>query len=95
MIIDGVYLECVDILPQALTAAIETQLAISNPTAQPVFGTFIDRTPALTVPAELGPAGLPLGAQLVGVRGDDAALLALGEWVEARTGWEAGPPRQA
>jgi Asp-tRNA(Asn)/Glu-tRNA(Gln) amidotransferase A subunit family amidase len=93
MIIDGVYLKCVDILPQALTAAIETQLALSNLTAQPVFGTFIDRAPALT--AELGPAGLPLGAQLVGVRGDDAALLALGEWVEARTGWEAGPPRQA
>ncbi|CAN7580974.1 amidase [Paraburkholderia terricola] len=45
--------------------------------------------PAVTVPVGFGPAGLPLGAQLVGAAHGDAGLLALAEWVEARTGWEA------
>lgn len=45
--------------------------------------------PAVTVPAGFGPAGLPLGVQLVGVAHGDAALLALAEWVETRTGWES------
>ncbi|HYS66720.1 MAG TPA: amidase [Paraburkholderia sp.] len=45
--------------------------------------------PAVTVPVGFGPSGLPLGAQLVGVAQGDAELLALAEWVEARTGWEA------
>ncbi|KQR81735.1 amidase [Burkholderia sp. Leaf177] len=43
--------------------------------------------PAVTVPTSFGPAGLPLGAQLVGVAGNDAALLELAQWVEARTDW--------
>ena len=43
--------------------------------------------PAVTVPTSFGPAGLPLGAQLVGAAGNDAALLELAEWVEARTDW--------
>jgi amidase len=43
--------------------------------------------PALTVPMSFGPAGLPLGAQLVSAAGSDTSLLELGEWVEARTGW--------
>lgn len=46
--------------------------------------------PALTVPAGFGVGGLPLGAQLVGVRERDAALLTLGEWVEHHTGWSRG-----
>ena len=41
--------------------------------------------PAVTVPAGFGPAGLPLGAQLVGAAHGDAALLSLAQWVEART----------
>ena len=44
--------------------------------------------PAVTVPMRFGPSGLPLGAQLVGAAQNDAGLLALAEWVEARTGWE-------
>ncbi len=43
--------------------------------------------PAITVPVGFGRAGLPLGAQLVGAAHGDMALLALAEWVEARTGW--------
>jgi amidase len=45
--------------------------------------------PAVTVPAGFGPSGLPLGAQLVGAAHDDAGLLSLAQWVEARTGWKA------
>jgi amidase len=43
--------------------------------------------PAVTLPVGFGPAGLPLGVQLVGATQHDAALLSLAEWVESRTGW--------
>jgi amidase len=38
-------------------------------------------TPAVTVPVFTGPAGLPMGAQLVGAFGADMKTLACGEWV--------------
>ncbi len=38
-------------------------------------------TPCVTVPAGAGPRGLPLGLQLVGRVGDDAAVLAAAHWV--------------
>ncbi len=40
--------------------------------------------PCLTLPAGHGPDGLPVGIQLVGRRHDDAKLLEIGLWVEAR-----------
>ena len=40
--------------------------------------------PCLTIPAGKGPAGLPVGIQLVGRRHDDARLLAIGSWAESR-----------
>lgn len=46
--------------------------------------------PALTLPTGFGPAGLPLGLQLVGAPGTDRRLLAAAAWVEARRpapGW--------
>jgi amidase len=39
-------------------------------------------TPAVCLPAGFGPAGLPMGIQLVGRRGSDAALLRLAAGVE-------------
>jgi Asp-tRNA(Asn)/Glu-tRNA(Gln) amidotransferase A subunit family amidase len=48
--------------------------------------------PALTLPTGLGPAGLPLGLQVVGVPGDDARLLGAASWIEhalPRFGWPA------
>ncbi len=42
--------------------------------------------PCLSLPAGKGPAGLPVGVQLVGQRHDDAKLLAIGLWVERRLG---------
>jgi len=40
--------------------------------------------PVVTLPAGQGPAGLPLGVQLIGRHGGDAALLAAARWAEAR-----------
>ena len=42
--------------------------------------------PCLTLPAGTGPAGLPVGIQLVGKRHADARLLATGLWVERHLG---------
>ena len=42
--------------------------------------------PCLTLPAGKGPDRLPVGVQLVGRRHDDAKLLEIGLWVEARLG---------
>ncbi|MGH7066833.1 MAG: amidase [Acetobacteraceae bacterium] len=39
--------------------------------------------PCVTVPAGVGPTGLPLGIQLVGREGDDRAMLACAAWVAA------------
>ena len=40
--------------------------------------------PAVVIPTGLGPAGLPLGLQLVGARGTDRQLLAAAAWAERR-----------
>jgi Asp-tRNA(Asn)/Glu-tRNA(Gln) amidotransferase A subunit family amidase len=42
--------------------------------------------PCVTVPAGEGPAGLPLGIQIVGRCGDDARVLAAAAWVAAAVG---------
>ena len=39
--------------------------------------------PCVTVPAGVGPNGVPLGIQIVGPRGADAAVLAWAQWVAA------------
>ena len=39
--------------------------------------------PCVTVPAGVGPAGMPLGVQLVGLPGSDARTLAVARWVES------------
>lgn len=40
--------------------------------------------PAITLPAGMGPLGLPVGVQLVGAYGADYALLACADWAEGR-----------
>jgi len=42
--------------------------------------------PCVTVPAGRGPAGLPIGIQLVGRLGDDARLLAIARFAEQALG---------
>jgi Asp-tRNA(Asn)/Glu-tRNA(Gln) amidotransferase A subunit family amidase len=43
--------------------------------------------PCVTVPAGTGPAGMPLGIQLVGRLGEDRAVLAAAHWVGAALAW--------
>jgi Asp-tRNA(Asn)/Glu-tRNA(Gln) amidotransferase A subunit family amidase len=45
--------------------------------------------PALNLPIMKGDNGLPLGAQLVGPRGDDARLLRTARWLTRATNSEA------
>ena len=54
-------------------------------TGSPAFCTLwsLVGTPAVTMPVLLGPAGLPLGVQLVGAIGDDARLLRTARWLAA------------
>jgi Asp-tRNA(Asn)/Glu-tRNA(Gln) amidotransferase A subunit family amidase len=46
--------------------------------------------PALSFPVQIGPAGLPLGIQLVGRPGDDARFLAASAWCAAAAQMPAG-----
>jgi amidase len=49
--------------------------------------------PAVAVPAGFGAAGLPMGLQLIGAPGSDAALLQLAEAYHRATRWpETRPP---
>jgi len=42
--------------------------------------------PAVTIPAGRGPAGLPLGLQIVGPRLSDDQVLAVAYWCDERIG---------
>lgn len=52
-------------------------------TGSPVFCTLwtLCGVPAVSLPLMTGPAGLPLGVQLVGAKGDDARLLRSARWL--------------
>lgn len=52
-------------------------------TGDPVFGLMWTalHAPCVTVPVFTGPAGLPLGLQVIGKRGEDARTLLCAEWV--------------
>jgi len=62
--------------------------APANPdsTGNPVFCTIWTYlgTPAVTLPLLQGPAGMPVGVQLVGRRGNDARLLRTARWLAAK-----------
>ena len=51
-------------------------------TGDPIFGLMwtLLHLPCLTLPCGAGPGGLPLGVQLIGARGGDAALFPNAEW---------------
>ena len=54
-------------------------------TGDPAFNSLwtLLHGPCVTVPAGTGPKGLPLGVQLAGLMGQDAALLGWAQWVRA------------
>ena len=57
-------------------------------TGDPAFNSLwtLLHGPCVTVPAGSGPKGLPLGVQIVGRVGEDAATLGWAEWVRAAAG---------
>ncbi len=56
-------------------------------TGSPAFCTLwsLVGTPAVSLPILQGPAGLPVGVQLVGAMGDDARLLRTARWLVGQT----------
>jgi Asp-tRNA(Asn)/Glu-tRNA(Gln) amidotransferase A subunit family amidase len=58
-------------------------------TGDPAFCTIwsLCGVPAVTIPAGRGPAGLPLGLQIVGPRRSDARVLTAALWCDERIGW--------
>jgi Asp-tRNA(Asn)/Glu-tRNA(Gln) amidotransferase A subunit family amidase len=55
-------------------------------TGNPAFCTLwtLLGVPAVTIPVGLGPAGLPLGMQIIGASGTDDATLAVAAWCESQ-----------
>lgn len=55
-------------------------------TGSPIFNHLwtLLHLPCLNVPGLTGPAGMPIGVQLVGARGDDARLLAVAAWLQTQ-----------
>jgi Asp-tRNA(Asn)/Glu-tRNA(Gln) amidotransferase A subunit family amidase len=58
-------------------------------TGDPTFCTIwtLCGVPAVTIPAGKGPAGLPLGLQVVGPRSADGRVLSVAHWCDERIGW--------
>ena len=81
-LLEEVFHWCDAILTPATTG--EAPIGLDT-TGDPVFCTIwtLCGTPAITVPIMEGANGMPIGAQLVGPRGDDARLLRTARWLEA------------
>ena len=61
----------------------EAPLGLTS-TGSPVFNHLwtLLHLPCVNVPGLTGPSGMPVGVQLVGARGNDAALLAIAAWAQ-------------
>jgi Asp-tRNA(Asn)/Glu-tRNA(Gln) amidotransferase A subunit family amidase len=64
-------------------------------TGSPVFNHLwtLLHLPCVNVPGLTGPSGMPVGVQLVGPRGSDAALLAIAEWAQRLLSGSSDVPR--
>jgi amidase len=85
--------ECLMLVEDAVFSACDAILTPSTPgeapvglasTGSPVFNHLwsVLHVPCVNLPGLLGPSDMPVGVQLVGPRGGDAALLAVAEWAE-------------
>ncbi|NIA67441.1 amidase [Pelagibius litoralis] len=96
--------EWIDVLNAGLAEIFERYDAILTPaavgeapqglsaTGDPTFCTLwtLCGTPAITLPLLQGAAGLPIGVQIVGARGDDARLLRSARWLAEALAVEDG-----
>lgn len=80
--LSGVFGRCDVLITPAAPGEAPADLSI---TGNPVFCTTwtLAGVPALSLPLLEGPAGLPVGVQLVGARRDDARLLRSARWLES------------
>ena len=62
-------------------------------TGNPAFCTIwtLLGVPAITIPVGHGPAGLPIGVQIVGARDADDSLLAVAAWCESHVPFHGLP----
>jgi Asp-tRNA(Asn)/Glu-tRNA(Gln) amidotransferase A subunit family amidase len=69
-----------------LTVSAPGEAPLGDNTGDPVLNRVwsLLHLPVITLPAGRGPAGVPLGIQLIGAFRRDAALLAAARWVEAQ-----------
>lgn len=79
------YRDCDAILTPSATGEAPPGLASTGDTAMNRIWTLL-HGPCVTVPAGEGPAGMPLGVQLVGAPGADARVLGAARWVEGKLG---------
>jgi amidase len=84
--------ECRGLVEDAVFSRYDAILTLSAPgeapvglalTGSPVFNHLwtLLHLPCVNVPGLSGPSGMPIGVQLVGARGGDAALLSIAEWL--------------
>jgi Asp-tRNA(Asn)/Glu-tRNA(Gln) amidotransferase A subunit family amidase len=87
--VDSVFDEYDAILTPATTG--EAPVGLDS-TGSPIFCTLWTYLglPAVTLPLLTGPAGLPVGVQLVGRRGNDARLLRTARWLAAARAGSGG-----
>jgi amidase len=69
------------LLPSAVGEAPVSLASTGNPLFNRPWTTI--GAPCVTLPKYIGPTGLPVGVQLVGLPGDDEALLGVAAWAEA------------
>jgi Asp-tRNA(Asn)/Glu-tRNA(Gln) amidotransferase A subunit family amidase len=75
--------DCDILIAPAATGEAPKGLESTGNTAMNVVWTLL-HVPCVSVPMGIGPAGLPLGLQVIGRIGDDARTLACARWIEAR-----------
>ena len=84
-LLDGIF----EVYDAILTPATTGQAPVGlGSTGSPIFCTIwtLCGTPAITLPLLQGAAGMPIGVQLVGPKGDDARLLRTARWLVGATG---------
>jgi Asp-tRNA(Asn)/Glu-tRNA(Gln) amidotransferase A subunit family amidase len=75
--------DCDVLIAPAATGEAPKGLDSTGNPAMNVVWTFL-HVPCVAVPMSSGPAGLPLGLQVIGRVGDDARTLACARWIESR-----------
>ncbi len=91
-ILDEVFEEYDAILTPSAFGEAPADLSVTGDPAMCTIWTLCG-LPAVTLPLMQGPNGMPIGAQLVAARGDDARLLRTAQWLESLFGSATDSPQ--